>query len=234
MAGVARQPGPPRSGPRQPHQGQSNSHIVALLSLKILLLAFFILLNSLSTFEEERRAAVVESVREAFQGLLPAEYSVSATPAGAGLLEGAEDTYEALKQLFSTNLELVEERNASGALILQVDLAVADLFVDEGVALRPDGDEILRVVAAVLGDQRRAGTAYQIDILYGIDGDSGDSGDSGEAVMRAGALARQLESLGLPAEHLSTGLMPGLRDRVRLHFTIETEAAPAASAGSRS
>ena len=44
---------------------------------------FFILLNALSSFEEERRAAVVDSVREAFQGLVPAEYSTSPAPAGA-------------------------------------------------------------------------------------------------------------------------------------------------------
>ena len=44
MAGVAQQPG----------RRQSNSHIVALLSLKILLLAFFILLNALASFEDNR------------------------------------------------------------------------------------------------------------------------------------------------------------------------------------
>ena len=222
MAGVARQPGLPRSGEKQ-----SNSHVVALLSLKILLLAFFILLNALSTFEEERRAAVVDSVREAFRGIVPAEYSVTSTPAGSDVFEGAEGTYAALKQLFSTNLELVEDRNASGALTLQVDLAVADLFVEQGVALRPEGDEVLRIVAGVLGERRRAGAGYQIDILYGIDA---DDRDSGAAVIRAGALVRQLESLGLKPEHLSAGLMPGLRDRVRLHFTIEIESAmPAAT-----
>lgn len=228
MAGVARQPGLPRSGAQQPRQGQSNSHVVALLSLKILLLAFFILLNALSSFEEERRAAVVESVREAFQGIVPAEYSATSTPAGSDAFAGAEDTYAALKQLFSTNLELVEDRNASGALTLQVDLEVADLFAEQGVALRPEGDEVLRIVAGVLGEQRRADAGYQVDILYGIDG--GDR-DSAAAVMRAGALVRQLERLGLPPEHLSAGLMPGLRDRVRLHFTIEVAASPAASEG---
>lgn len=228
MAGVVRQPGPPRFGSRQPHQAQSNSHIVALLSLKILLLAFFILLNALSSFEEERRAAVVESVREAFQGLVPAEYSASSVPGGAGVFEGANDAYAALKQLFSTNLELVEDRNASGALTLQVDLAIEDIFEDQGVALRPEGDEIVRVVAGVLGEQSRAGTQYQVDVLYGV---GSSDGGSPEAVMRAGALVRQLERLGLAPEHLSTGLMPGLSDRVRLHFTLEGEAAPAGPQG---
>src|SRR3546814_16849761 len=104
MAGAA-----PQSGGRQ-----GNSHIVALLSLNILLLAFFILLNSLASFEEERRGAVVESVREAFQGLLPAGRSVSADPAGLGVLDGADDSIESLSQLFGEHLPMVERPQASG------------------------------------------------------------------------------------------------------------------------
>src|SRR3546814_4555131 len=69
----------------QPKNRQSNSHIVALLSLKILLLAFFILLNALATFQEERSSAVVDSVRDAFQGLLPVGRRGAADPGGVGL-----------------------------------------------------------------------------------------------------------------------------------------------------
>ena len=39
-----------------PHQGlQKDPNIVALLSLQLLLLAFFILLNALSKFEDEKK-----------------------------------------------------------------------------------------------------------------------------------------------------------------------------------
>jgi len=70
--------GTPRSG-----MGQGNGNIIALLSLNILLLAFFILLNSLSSFEEERRDAVMDSVRQAFQGLVRVERNALASPAPA-------------------------------------------------------------------------------------------------------------------------------------------------------
>src|SRR3546814_1090942 len=144
MAGAA-----PQSGDRQ-----GNSHIVALLSLNILLVAFFILLNSLASFEEERRGAVVESVREAFQGLLPAGRSVRADPAGLGVLEGADDIIESLSQLFGDDLPLVERTEASGARVLQIDLPAAELFGDEGNDLRPDGDESLRHIGGVLAEPR--------------------------------------------------------------------------------
>lgn len=232
MAGATPHPGHPRTCPPVSGRGQSNSHIIALLSLKILLLAFFILLNALSSFEEERSTAVVESVREAFHGLVEAEYSASPTPAGTGVLAGSEDAFQALKQLFTSNLELVESTDASGALTLQVDLDTADLFAEQGAAFRPDGAEVLRVVAGVLSAPALAGS-YQVDVLYGLAGSPGGQDGSRAAVLRAGALVRQLQELGLPAQHLSAGLMPGLEGRVRLHFTIEPETVPAMPEGSR-
>ena len=116
---------------------QGNSYIVALLSLKVLLLAFFILLNSLASFEAERGSAVVDSVREAFQGLLPAEHSASINPSGLGLLKGGDDVVDALKQLFGRALPLVELPITSGARVLQLDLAAADLYAEEVRVLSP-------------------------------------------------------------------------------------------------
>jgi hypothetical protein len=212
MAGVARQPG----------QRQSNSNIVALLSLKILLLAFFILLNSLSTFEEERRSAVVDSVRDAFQGLLPAEHSVRSTPAADDIFEGAETLVNSLNQLFTDNLPLVESQDSSGARTLIADLTVAELFA-EGSELQPDGAETLRLIAGVLTDPRFARQGYRVDVLYGLDGRASGIEGNRTALTRAGRLVRELQRLGLAPPHLSAGMLPDFPGKVRFHFTIEIE-----------
>src|SRR3546814_11544455 len=117
----------------QPKNRQSNSHIVALLSLKILLLAFFILLNALATFQEERSSAVVDSVRDAFQGLLPVGRRGAADPGGVGLFDGGEDIVDNLMRLFGNDLPLVELPAYSGARVLQIDVPVTDLFDAEEI-----------------------------------------------------------------------------------------------------
>src|SRR3546814_12051530 len=150
MAGAS-----PQAGHRR-----ANTHVVALLSLTILRLSFFILLNALASFEEGRGGAVGGSVREAFQGLLPAGRSVSADPAGLGVLEGADDIIESLSQLFGDDLPLVERTEASVARVLQIDLSAGDLFVDEGNDLRPAVAARLRLIAGALAarsDDRRGG-----------------------------------------------------------------------------
>jgi hypothetical protein len=216
---------------QQPGQRQSNSNIVALLSLKILLLAFFILLNALSSFEEERRAAVVDSVREAFQGLLPAERNVRSDPAANDIFEGSENVIETLNQLFGDKLPLVERPDSSAALTLQVDLAVSELFADQGSDLQPEGAETLRLIAGVLTDPRFARLGYRVDVLYGLGGRGSGIEGNQAALQRAGALVRDLEQQGLPSPRLSAGLLPDFPGKVRFHFTVEVEPAAPAAAG---
>lgn len=211
MAGAS-----PQSGQRQ-----SNSHIVALLSLKILLLAFFILLNALSSFEEERRDAVVESVREAFRGLLPASDNVSVNPSGVAVFEGGEDVADVLKQLFGADLPLVELPESSAARVVQIDLPVAEFFAEGGNELQPEGAETLRLVAGVLTDPRFAGQQPRIDVLYGLTGPSSGLDGNRTALLRAALLVRQLEREGVAPARLSAGLLPDFSAKVRFHFTID-------------
>lgn len=226
MAGVAKQPGPPQSGPRQSSRGQSNSHIVALLSLKILLLAFFILLNALSSFEEERQAAVVDSVRQAFKGVLPAPHNLRAAPAAIDVFDGSEQVVDELHKLFSDHLPLVERADSPGSVTLRADLPVADIFAEDDAELTPEGAEVLRLMAAVLDDPRFAETRYRIDVLYGLDRGLQGGLPPRLAVTRAGALVRGLEGQGLDPRRLSTGFLPDFASELRFHFTVERETAP--------
>ncbi|MEQ9609587.1 MAG: flagellar motor protein MotB [Kiloniellaceae bacterium] len=218
--------GTPRSG-----TGQNNGNIIALLSLNILLLAFFILLNSLSSFEEERRDAVMDSVRQAFQGLVPADRNVRASPAAADIFEGAQEAVDSLSQLFGDGLPLVESRDAAGRLILQVDMQAGDLFADDGNDLLPDGAETLRLIASVMADPRFARAGYQVDVFYGLRGSASGVDGNRAAMARAGALVRALESEGMPAASLSAGLLPAFPGQVRFHFTIQLDAPPSAGTG---
>lgn len=207
--------GAPHSG-----QGQSNSHIVALLSLKILLLAFFILLNALASFEEERSAAVVESVRQTFRGLVPAIENLSLNPSAAGLQEGSEDVADVLKQLFGADLPLVDVPASSGARVMHIDLPASNLFAARGNELQPEGAESLRQVAGVLTDPRFAAQQIQIDVLYGLGATRSGLAGNDVALRRAALLVRWLEREGVAPARLSAGLLANFHEKVRLHFTI--------------
>jgi hypothetical protein len=223
MAGVSQQPG----------GRQSNSHIVALLSLKILLLAFFILLNALASFEEERRDAVLDSVRQAFEGVLPAQGNLSSSPAALDVFEGADRVIESLKNLFGDDLPIVERRDNPNSWTLQVDFPASDLFAGDGRELAPEGAETLRIIGAVLEDPRFADLGYRVDLLYGVRGRSSGIDGHRAAMSRAGALVRELDRQGLEASRISTGLLPSFAERVRIYFTIDLEAPADAAQGAQ-
>lgn len=218
MAGVQHRPG------RQ----QSNSHIMALLSLKVLLLAFFILLNALANFETERSTAVLDSVREAFRGVVPAQQSLSAETAALGVMDSPENVVEALGRLFDDTLPIVERSDAAGGRVLQVDLPIDGFFVESGALVAGEGLDTLRAIAAVLSDRRFAGEDYRLDVLYGLSGTGSGLEGQSLAIRRAGALVGVLEDEDLPANRLSTGLLPSFPGEVRLHFTFPE---PSAEAG---
>lgn len=217
MAGVQHQPGP----------RQSNSHIVALLSLKVLLLAFFILLNALSNFEVERSTAVIDSVREAFRGVVPAQQSLSAAESALGVMEGSEDVVEALGRLFDDTLPLVESSDAANSRFLQIDIPITDFFSGDGAVITGQALDTLAAIAVVLADPRFSGQDYRIDLLYGLEGS--DSGIDGRFLdmRRAAALATALEVEEIPSARLSTGFLPSFPGSVRIHFTFPPPAAEA-------
>ncbi len=225
MAGVQHQPGP----------RQSNSHIMALLSLKVLLLAFFILLNALSSFEVERSTAVIDSVREAFRGVVPAQESMSAAEAALDVMEGSEDVVEALGRLFDDSLPLVESEDAANSRFLQIDIPISDFFSGDSAVITGQALDTLGAIAAVLTDSRFANQDYRVDLLYGLEGP--DSGIEGRlpAMRRAAALVTALEAEALPSARLSAGFMPSFPGSVRIHFTFPpaTAEAPGDSAEGR-
>ena len=208
---------------------------MALLSLKVLLLAFFILLNALAEFETERSTAVLDSVRQAFRGVVPAHESVSEEIAALEILDGAEDITDALGRLFDDSLPVVERETPGGSRSLQVDIPSNELFAPNSIVLSGEGLDLLTAIASVLADPRFSAGTYQLDVLYGVSGRGEDLGSRLLPVRRAGALVRSLEREDVPSARLSAGLLPSFAGQVRLHFILSPPAAdgaaPAAEGG---
>lgn len=231
MAGGDPQSGSPPSGPSASGGGQSNGNVMALLSLNILLLAFFILLNSMASFEEERRDAVMDSVREAFQGTLPAVRNLRSDPSAVDIFDGAEEIIDSLTQLFGPNLPLMESQKDAGTWALKVDLPVGDVFSEDGDDLRPDGAETLRLIAGVLTDPRFRGADYRVDVLYGLPGRVSGIDGNRQAMRRAGRLVRELVDQRMDPATLSAGLLPEFAGKLRFQFTIQLHTPPPAQGG---
>lgn len=182
------------------------------LGVFLLLLAFFILLNAVSHFHDQKVGAVLRSVDSAFS-----------TP-GAGGRGGAAAGFEAtaaelrqLGDLVRTQLPLAQVEVVqpdAGALILTI--TQADLFTPTGAAVRADRMALLDRMARVLRP-RSGAPPVTAELLFA----TRDTPDTAPLVTRAGALARALVADGAPPATLSVGLEPGTAaGQMRLIFTI--------------
>ncbi len=203
---------------RRPGSRRGDPNVVALLSLKLLLLGFFILLNALSEFEEHRTRSVLDSVNEAFDGRIDAPESHAPFAAALGPLEQGRAMMEEVGRLFHSLLPAVRSEHAADRGRLQLELPAETLFRPGGIALQPGRDLLLRGLVAALASDGRLGLDFEVELLHGADTLAAPSAPPGGPLemQRLGALVRLLVRLGLPARKLSIGMLPGRPGKVRL------------------
>lgn len=196
-------------------------NILSLLSLKLLLLAFFILLNALSHFEEDRARKVLESVNEAFNGRVEAVRSLTIQSAGIGNLRESVAVVRVAGELFQSMIPAVRVEVSARGKRVRLSLPATTLFRPGEEALQPGRGLLFGRLVHALEQERPLGPGYELELYHGLPGKSADQGDqSGSvellALRRMGVLARFLEAKGLPDEVLSVGLLPGREDTVEI------------------
>ena len=214
---------------RQDSTVGSDPNIVALLSLQLLLLAFFILMTAISDFEQTKVQMVVGSVNEAFDGQVVASEDFSPTDAALGPIPGSARLAARIRNLFSSTLPVarVERKNVPGEL--RIELPTDSLFRKDQPQLQAGPAVLFSRLARALGPERPEDVDFQLEIVIGVPRDELSriaSEPSDLALRRAGVLARDLDRRGVPANRLSVGLLPGLEGRTRLVLRAFDRPAP--------
>jgi hypothetical protein len=184
------------------------------VSVFLLLLAFFILLNSLSTVQSHRAGAVRHSVETAFGLIVPP----APRPDAAEALAGAARMVESLGDLFVSEIPVAKiEATGKRGRTLVVTLPVRTLFVgDESV--RPETLGLLTRVADAL-TSTAGGAEIRLEFLVATADSPGD-GDDLTGLRRAAAFGAALAEAGAPASRVTVGLEKGEDGWARLLFTV--------------
>lgn len=198
---------------------RADANIVAMLSLKLLLLAFFILLSTMSQFEERRSRAVMDSVATTFRGQVTAVVNADAPEAGLGLKERQANLRRGIAALFRQTLPVVEVETSADGRLLRLEMAANTFFGDGQAALRERQDALLDRLVRALTTGEAAPDHFELEILHAVPSQA--SAESARlSVDRAGALVRNLAGRGLARRHLAAGLWPTAGDTDRLAFEI--------------
>lgn len=202
--------------------------LIQYLAVFILLLGFFILLNSLARLDASKAGRVMQSVEAAFS-LAPDADGRATDRLRAGSLAEASRAVRELGDLFQTEIPVAKVAVSADGRTLAVVMPAAELLepTATGMAVRADRVALLHRTADVL--QPREG-AVQVRMEGLMSTTPGRSPPPGAEVLvgGAGALARGLTHHGAPASALTVGLETGGAGELRLLFGVTVAGRPVA------
>ncbi len=198
---------------------------MASLSLYLIILAFFIMMNTMSQREGSRTQGVLDSISSSFKNYpQTATIALEAANRGAGE-EDAPGFEKSIEELFESAFPLAEVEALEMFGQIEVTLPLVSMFVPGGTGIQGRHERVLDRLADLL-EYETPGKIHEVEALLSwappSDGGGSDAeeldGDALLAVNRAGALARELTARGVRAAAIAIGIERRDPDKMRLLF----------------
>ena len=208
--------------PIKPSKDINNSkqHIL-FLSLMLLLLAFFILLQSLSTLEEQRLEAVIDSIEESFnfdKDLIVVDRAVTSQLDESFAYP---DKVRELGDLFETEFKLAKVTRFKSGEKMVIDIDAIDIFDPDTGKFFPYNTGLLDRVADVLLKDHRAGH-YKLDFYVFKPKRKYTDEIRKRNISQAGDVAVYLKNLNVPSSRIGVGIENGDPSKIRFLFHRQT------------
>ncbi len=193
------------------------------LSLFLMLLSFFIVMNSISSFEENKAQPVLNSLTQAFTNADMEIKKPSAQPIEQAIEKSLRkgDTLEAIEGIFNAHIAGFEAKRNRLGTIMHVKLPIGRfeniINIDGYEEYRKDpgaeGSFALTLVTLMRSDEN-SGQQYRVDMILNTPEDPASyktaaPSDFATDIRRVGGLAIALENAGLPQKMMSIGMKQG-------------------------
>lgn len=205
--------------PSGPQEGGAT--IALFLGLYLLVLAFFIVLVSISTVEDVKSRAVMDSLTSTFATLLPPNTDLTPFVAKDGDVLAGYEFQREITGIFATALKVAKVEIVRPGELMRVAFATDALFFKDEARIRPARYPLLDRLVASLSTRPR-GLRYDVEFIVGgpAMGDDTAGAERALAMSQAGTFARTLLGRGAPPDCLSVGLMPGKQGEAVFLFHV--------------
>lgn len=208
--------------PSQKETGFKKQELL-FLSLMVLLLAFFIVLQSMSVPQLEKQEKALKSIEQTFQYddeliLIQGDNVSSQQDDKIGFPDQIKD----IGDLFETKMQLVKVTKASGGNIMLIELPIDELFERDSDHLLPISQPVLNRVANALRTQQSNGF-YKMDFYLMRPLRKEYSTKQRQLdIARAGKVALYMTSLNVDSSRIGIGIQIGDPSTVRFLFHQST------------
>ena len=194
------------------------------VSLYLILLAFFIILNAISNQATDRARATIESVNDTFSAANPAPSPNTVFPDPDGQSKPLDDLLTNLQGQFFAEFEIQGRFSSEGGKALQIRLPIEYLFNRGAFELSDARKSFLKSVIDTLS-ATPVGSELDVAFMFG----SGNmivsrnvTRSQEVAIRRAGVLARTLRAEGMSEGQFSTGFTQAAEEEVVVIFREKT------------
>ena len=198
---------------------ESNKTGTLFLSLFLLILAFFIVLVSISRVQDSKTNAVKASLGTTFTKIMDSSVSDftvkdSEDPAG-------KEFQEEITTVFTTHLQVAKVNIVQPGKLMIARMPNSAVFLENTFELNPNLFEFIDRTVAILGS-RPPGTHFDMEFIVGVP-DGILSIEQNINMERAGSFAREVLTRGAQPDSISVGIMPGEENLIVMRFYVRSK-----------
>ena len=197
--------------------------LMSLLDLTGVMFAFFILLFSMSTFEEVKTSAVRASLNSAFASVLPPSTEATAFTSTTGRFLGSEEFQGTVTRLFTTALGVERIEVVQPGSIMRVTMSAESLFLPGSTTIREAYIPLVdRLITSLSG--RPPGFHFDMEFVIGTQEEGGRLLPVAQTLQmaRAGAFVRDMLARGVPPDTIAIGVRKGNPDQIVMWFYVRS------------
>lgn len=189
------------------------------VSLYLIVLAFFVVMNSISNQDQSKVNAATESVTRAFGNPFEPEADFVDVSADEQALTPNDEFHDRILGVFASLVGFEGKFPTKGGNVVKVQFKTSDLFEDGSRDFRPEQQAFLQQLSGFLAGGRDS-EKREIDIVIfsGKNLPGGPKYWENINILRAGAFVTQLQEMGVEENKLSIGMVKGQEDRMVLSF----------------
>lgn len=195
--------------------------LALFLGLYLILLAFFVLLNTMATPKEDRVKAVLGSLLSTFSTEILNTLNPTEFTASIGNDLATKEFHREIRDFFEVAVPLSRVEFFSAGSIMKIRMPADQLFEPASIIIREDRSDLMYRVTRAL-KRRVAGLRYEVEFSTFTGPFLGDEASAGKVIeiARAGAFARAIEDGGAPVNSLTIGAQPGNPGEIELTFLV--------------
>jgi len=211
-------------------EASSGNTVSLFLALYLLILAFFILLVSISSPEQLRSRAVMDSLTSTFASVLPPNADPVAFAAREGEVVAGQAFLDDLAQVFGTALRVAQVEVVQPGREMRIDLPAHALFQVGTADIRDSRDAFLDRLVATLSAPP-PGSRVVLEFVAGTEPTAKGLLPGGESLglRRAVAFAADAQARGAPPGSISVALRPGAGETIDVWFRLYPDNAEGAA-----